>query len=43
MILVEEFKCVYSENKGTYIHTFDNRNYLFESSLELLEQGLDPK
>ncbi len=43
VILVEEIECVYSENKGTYIHTFDNRNYLIESSLELLEQDLDPK
>ncbi len=32
-----------SENKGTYIHTFDNRNYLIESTLEVLEQELDPK
>jgi hypothetical protein len=24
----------FSENKGTYIHTFDNRNYLVESTLE---------
>jgi len=43
VILVEETECVYSENKGTYIHTFDNRNYLIESSLELLEQKLEPK
>jgi len=43
VILVEEIECVYGENKGTYIHTFDNRNYLIESSLELLEQKLEPK
>jgi two-component system response regulator LytT len=43
VILVEEIECVDSENKGTYIHTFDNRNYLIESSLELLEQDLNPK
>jgi two-component system response regulator LytT len=43
VILVEEIECVYSENKDTYIHTFDNRNYLLESSLELLEQDLDQK
>jgi DNA-binding LytR/AlgR family response regulator len=34
---------VFSENKGTYIHTFDNRNYLVESTLEVLEQELDEK
>jgi DNA-binding LytR/AlgR family response regulator len=34
---------VFSENKGTYIHTFDNRNYLVESTLVVLEQELDAK
>jgi two-component system response regulator LytT len=43
VILVEEIKCIYSENKGTYIHTFDNRNYLAESTLEIFEQELEPK
>lgn len=43
VILVEEIKCFFSENKGTYIRTFGNRNYLIESSLELLEQELEPK
>jgi len=39
----EEIECFFSENKGTYIHTFDNRNYLIESTLEVLQQELDPK
>jgi two-component system response regulator LytT len=43
VILVEEIECIYSENKGAYIHTFDNRNYLVESTLEILEQELDPR
>jgi DNA-binding LytR/AlgR family response regulator len=43
VIAVEEIECFFSENKGTYIHTFDNRNYLIESALEVLEQDLDPK
>jgi DNA-binding LytR/AlgR family response regulator len=43
VIAVEEIECFFSENKGTYIHTFDNRNYLIESTLEILEQDLDPK
>ena len=42
VILTEEIECFYSENKGTYIHTFDNRNYLIESTLEVLENELDP-
>ena len=43
VILIEEIECFFSENKGTYIHTFDNRNYLIDSTLEVLEQELDPK
>ena len=42
VIAIEEIECFFSENKGTYIHTTDNRNYLIESTLELLEQDLDP-
>ena len=42
VILVEEIECFFSENKGTYTHTFDNRNFLIETTLELLEQDLDP-
>jgi two-component system response regulator LytT len=42
VISIEEIECFFSENKGTYIHTFDNRNYLLESTLELLEVELDP-
>ncbi|MEO8253984.1 MAG: LytTR family DNA-binding domain-containing protein, partial [Flavobacterium sp.] len=43
VIAIDEIECFFSENKGTYIHTFDNRNYLIESTLEVLEQELDPK
>lgn len=42
VIATDEIECFYSENKGTYIHTVDNRDYLVESTLELLEQELDP-
>jgi DNA-binding LytR/AlgR family response regulator len=42
VISIDEIECYFSENKGTYIHTFDNRNYLIESTLEVLEQELDP-
>jgi two-component system response regulator LytT len=41
VISTDEIECFFSENKGTYIHTFDNRNYLIESTLETLEQELD--
>lgn len=43
VISTDEIECFFSENKGTYIHTFDNRNYLIESTLEVLEQELDAK
>nr|WP_315156749.1 LytTR family DNA-binding domain-containing protein [uncultured Flavobacterium sp.] len=41
VISTDEIECFFSENKGTYIHTFDNRNYLLDSTLEVLEQELD--
>ncbi len=42
VIGIDEIECFFSENKGTYIHTFDNRNYLIESTLEVLENELEP-
>jgi len=42
MVNIDEVECFYSENKGTYLHTFDNRNYLLDTTLELLETELDP-
>ena len=43
VISTDEIECFYSENKGTYIHTFDNRNYLIEATLEVLDQQLSKK
>lgn len=43
MIAIDEVECFYSENKGTYLHTFDNRDYLLDTTLEQLETELDPK
>jgi two-component system, LytTR family, response regulator LytT len=43
VITSNEIECFYSENKGTYIHTTDNRNYLIDGTLEQLEAELDPK
>ena len=43
VISTDEIECFFSENKGTYLHTTEGRNYLIESTLELLEQELDPK
>jgi len=43
VISTDEIECFFSENKGTYIHTFDNRNYLIDATLEVLEQELEAK
>ena len=43
MVNIEEVECFYSENKGTYLHTFENRDYLLDITLEQLETELDPK
>ena len=42
VITIDEIECIYSENKGTYIHTLDNRNYLIDNSLEIIEKELNP-
>lgn len=43
LIQVEDIECVYSENKGTYIHTTDGRNYLLDHTLDFLENELEPE
>jgi len=36
-------ECFYSENKGTYLHTNENRSYLLDHTLDQLEKELDPE
>ena len=43
VFLVDEVECFYSENKGTYLHTFEGRNYLLDATLEQIEEELNPK
>lgn len=43
MIPIENVECFFSENKGTYLHTIDNRDYLLDVTLEQLESELNPK
>ncbi|AEH01797.1 MULTISPECIES: LytTR family DNA-binding domain-containing protein [unclassified Lacinutrix] len=43
LINVDEIECFYSENKGTYLHTTDGRNYLLDTTLDSLENELEPK
>lgn len=43
MIPIDEIECFYSENKGTYVGTIEGRNYLLDTTLELLENDLSPE
>ena len=43
MIPIEDVECFFSENKGTYLHTFDNRDYLLDLTLEQVETEINPK
>lgn len=43
MIPVDEIECFYSENKGTYAHTFEGRAYLLDTTLEQLEGEISPE
>lgn len=43
IINIEDIECFYSENKSTYIHTTENRNYLLDNSLENWQEQLDPE
>jgi two-component system, LytTR family, response regulator LytT len=43
VVTCDEIECIYSENKGTYIHTTENRDYLIDSSIEQIEKQLNPK
>jgi DNA-binding LytR/AlgR family response regulator len=42
LINIDDIECFYSENKGTYLHTTEGRNYLIDNTLEHLEEELDP-
>ncbi len=41
IIDLSSIECFFSEHKGTYIHTADNRDYLIDESMEALENELD--
>ena len=43
IVNIDAIECFYSENKSTYIHTAENRNYLLDNSLELWQEELDPE
>ena len=43
IVNVSDIECFFSENKGTYLHTLEGRDYLIDSNLEQLESELNPK
>ena len=43
LINIDDIECFYSENKGTYLHTKEGRNYLLDTTLEHLEDELEPR
>jgi two-component system response regulator LytT len=43
IIHTDNIECFYSENKSTYIHTSENRNYLIDHSLEHWQDQLNPE
>jgi len=42
LIYIDDIECFYSENKGTYLFTSEGRNYLLDTTLEQLEDELEP-
>ncbi|MFD2916226.1 LytR/AlgR family response regulator transcription factor [Psychroserpens luteus] len=42
LINIDDIECFYSENKGTYAYTLEGRNYLLDTTLEQLEDELEP-
>jgi two-component system, LytTR family, response regulator LytT len=42
IVQIEDIELFYSEYKGTFIHTFEGRTYLLDTTLESLERELEP-
>lgn len=42
LVMTSEIAYFSSENKTTFLHTFDNKRYVIEQTLENLEKELDP-
>ena len=43
LINIDDIECFYSENKGTYLHTVEGRNYLLDTTLDNLTEELEPQ
>ena len=42
IINLSEIECFYSQDKATYLHTKENRDYIIDSTLEQLKEILNP-
>ena len=42
-INIDDIECFFSENKGTYLYTVEGRNYLLDTTLDKLEDELEPR
>lgn len=42
IIELKDIELIFSENRGTYIHTIANRDYLIDQTMDEVEQELDP-
>ncbi len=43
IIPIEDVEVIFSENKGSYIHTKEGRSYLIDNPLDIIEKELNPK
>jgi DNA-binding LytR/AlgR family response regulator len=43
LINIDDIECFFSENKGTYLYTVEGRNYLLDTTLDKLEDELEPR
>ncbi|WP_293939017.1 LytR/AlgR family response regulator transcription factor [Sphingobacterium sp. UBA5996] len=43
LVTTQNIECIYSENKGTYLYTNENENYLLDQTLDGLVPQLSPK
>ena len=42
LIAMDEIVCFFSRDKGTYLHTLENRSYLLDSSMDAIYEDLQP-
>ncbi len=43
LVNIDDIECFYSENKGTYLHTTEGRNFLLDTTLDQLQNELEPQ